>query len=68
MDCSMIDTQERNLCNLNASGETVNWYFLDLVRTLAAAFWTTCSLFIEDAGQPPSSITIVQSRGYECMK
>jgi len=23
-----------------------------LVRTLAAAFWTNCSLFIEDAGQP----------------
>ncbi len=30
------------------------YIFLDLVRTLAAAFWTTCSLFIEDAGQPPS--------------
>ncbi len=30
-------------------------YFLDLVRTLAAAFCTICSLFIEDAGQPPSS-------------
>jgi len=27
-------------------------YFLDLVRTLAAAFCTNCSLFIEDAGQP----------------
>jgi len=26
-------------------------YFLDLVRTLAAAFWI--SLFNEDAGQPP---------------
>ncbi len=30
-------------------------YFLDLVRSLAAAFFTICSLFIEDAGQPPSS-------------
>ncbi len=30
-------------------------YFLDLVRTLATAFCTICSVFIEDAGQPPSS-------------
>ncbi len=29
--------------------------FLDLVRTLAAAFCTICRLFIEDARQPPSS-------------
>ncbi len=35
---------------------SVIWsYFLDLVRTLTAAFCTICSLFIEDAGQPPSS-------------
>ncbi len=29
-------------------------YFLDLVRT-ATAFCTICSLFFDDAGQPPSS-------------
>ncbi len=27
-------------------------YFLVLVRTLAAAFWTICSLFIKRAEQP----------------
>ncbi len=27
-------------------------YFLVLVRTLAAAFWTNCSLFINSAEQP----------------
>ncbi len=28
-------------------------YFLVLVRTLAAAFWTICSLFIKRAEHPP---------------
>jgi len=26
--------------------------FNDLVRTLAAGFWTNCSFLVEDAGQP----------------
>ncbi len=29
-------------------------YFLVLVRTLSAAFWTNCSLLIKRAEQPPS--------------
>ncbi len=40
-------------CSVERTG--LMWsYFLVLVRTLAAAFWTICSLFIKRADQPPN--------------
>ncbi len=40
-------------CSVNITG--LMWsYFLVLVRTLAAAFWTICSLFIKRAEQSPN--------------
>ncbi len=44
-------------------------YFLVLVRTLAAAFWTNCSLFIKRAEHPPNKelneyLLMVSFNGY----
>ncbi len=39
----------------NKLNVSIMWsYLLFLVRTLAAAFWTICSLFIKRAEQPPN--------------
>ncbi len=39
------------------TGPGLMWsYFLVIVRTLAAAFWTICSLFIKRADHSPNKV------------